>query len=228
MIRWRNGRAATLLGIAAVLAACTTSVPGQPIAAGGHAPQPSGSATKPARPKVSARDLLLREGEQTPFGTATPDDVGDTFFTRVSPPECAAAVLFKDSPLRPLGSSDHAESAYQTSRTQIYAESADVYGKHLNPHNVVWNGFGAVSKCTAEAIGMAPAGQAPPMKLREFSVPTDGVLAWVMAGDQETCAYGLVVIPDAAVVLVACDTEGKVNMMEWAPKRREQILSRAA
>jgi hypothetical protein len=30
------------------------------------------------------------------------------------------------------------------------------------------------------------------------------------------------------VVLVACDTEGKVNMMEWAPKRREQILSRAA
>ncbi|HEY9304199.1 MAG TPA: hypothetical protein VIO95_07910 [Mycobacterium sp.] len=201
---------------------------GQPVAAGGHLPQPSGSSTKPARPHVSARDLLLREGEQTPFGPAAPGEVGDTFFTSVQPPECTAALLFKDSPLRPLGSSDHAESAYQTSRTQIYAESADVYSTDLNSHDVVWNGFGAVSKCTAEATGIAPAGQAPPMRLREFSVPADGVLAWVMAGDGETCAYGLVVIPDAAVVMVACDTEGKVNMMEWAPKRREQIMSRSA
>jgi hypothetical protein len=30
------------------------------------------------------------------------------------------------------------------------------------------------------------------------------------------------------LVLVACDTEGMVNMMKWAPKRREQIMSRAA
>ncbi len=66
------------------------------------------------------------------------------------------------------------------------------------------------------------------MKLREFSVPADGVLAWVMAGDQETCAYGLAVIPQAALLMAACDTQGRVNMKEWAPKRREQILSRAA
>lgn len=228
MIRPRNGRAAAWLGIAAILAACTTSVTGQPVAAGGHSPQPSGSATKPVRPRVSARDLLLHEGEQTPFGPAAPDAVGDTFFTSVRPPECTAAVLFKDSPLRPLGSSDHAESAYYFSATQIYAESTDVYGKKLNPHDVVWNGFAAVAKCNADAVGVAPAGQSPPMSLREFSVPADGVLAWVMSGAQETCAYGLVVIPDATLVLVACDTEGRVNMKEWAPKRREQIMSRAA
>jgi hypothetical protein len=65
------------------------------------------------------------------------------------------------------------------------------------------------------------------MQLREFSVPADGVLAWVMTGQQETCDYGLVVIPNAALMLVACDTEGRVNMREWAPKRREQIMSRA-
>ncbi|MGA8546016.1 MAG: hypothetical protein WB785_12255 [Mycobacterium sp.] len=229
MIRQRTGRAAALLGIAAILAACTNSVTGAPVAAGGHTPQPSSSATKPARPKVSARDLLLREAEPTPYGPAAPGAVGDTFFTSVRPPECAAAVLFKDSPLRPPGSSDHAESAYIFSRTEIYAESADVYDKDLNSHDVVWNGFAAVAKCNADAVGLAPAGQAPAMKLREFAVPADGVLAWVMAGDQETCAYGLVVIPDAALVLVACDTEGgRVNMMEWAPKRREQIMSRTA
>jgi hypothetical protein len=195
---------------------------------GGHLPQPSGSATKPTRPPVSARDLLLRGGEQTPLGPATPAAVGDTFFTSVRPPECAAAMMFKDSPLRPAGSSDHAESAYTFGTSAIYAESADVYSKDLNTHDVVWNGFAAVSKCNADAVGVAPAGESGAMQLREFSVPADGVLAWAMTGRQETCDYGLVVIPDATLLLVACDTEGRVNMMDWAPKRREQIMSRAA
>jgi hypothetical protein len=227
----RNNRvAAALLGVAAMLAACTTSLPGHPVAAGSHPPQPSGSATRPARAPVSARDLLLREGEQTPIGPATPAPVGDTFFTSVRPPECAAAVLFKDSPLRPAGSSDHAESRYTVtaSATAIYAESADVYTKKLDPHDIVWNGFAAVAKCNADAVGVAPAGESPPMQLREFSVPADGVLAWTMTGEQETCNYGLVAVPQAALVLVACDTKGSINMMDWAPKRREQIMSRAA
>lgn len=228
MPQQRRGRAAALLGIAAILAACTTSVAGHPVATGGHRPQPSGSATKPARPPFSARDLLLPEGEQTPLGPATPAPVGDTFFTSVRPPECAAAVLFKDSPLRPAGSSDHAESAYKFGTSAIYAESADMYTKNLNPHDVVWKGFAAVAKCNADAVGVAPAGESPPMQLREFSVPADGVLAWTMAGQQETCDYGLVVVPQAALVLVACDTEGRINMMDWAPKRREQIMSRSA
>jgi hypothetical protein len=228
MPQQRYGRSAVLLGIAAILAACTTSVAGHPVAAGGHPPQPSGSATKPARPPVSASDLLLHEGEQTPLGKAIPAAVGDTFFTSIRPPECTAALLFKDSPLRPAGSSDHAESAYMFGTSAVYAESADVYTKTLNPHDVVWKGFAAVAKCNADAVGVAPAGESPPMQLREFSVPADGVLAWTMTGQRETCDYGLAVVPQAALVLVACDNEGKVNMMDWAPKRREQIMSRAA
>jgi hypothetical protein len=223
-IQRRHGRAAALFGIGALLASCTTSVPGQPVAAGGH----SGSTTKRARPPVSASDLLLHEGEQTPLGKAIPAAVGDTFFTSIRPPECTAALLFRDSPLRPAGPSDHAESAYMFGTSAVYAESADVYTKTLNSHDVVWKGFAAVAKCNADAVGVAPAGESPPMQLREFSVPADGVLAWTMTGQQETCDYGLVVVPQAALVLVACDKEGKVNMMEWAPKRREQIVSRAA
>ncbi len=66
------------------------------------------------------------------------------------------------------------------------------------------------------------------MRLRDFSVPADGVLAWVMTGEQETCDYGLIAVPRAALVLVACDTEGRVNMTKWAPKRHEQVMSRTA
>jgi hypothetical protein len=229
MTRRRKDRAvAALLGIATALAACTTPVAGHPVAAGGHSPRPSGSPTTPTRPQVSARDLLLHAGEQTPLGPATPADVGDTFFTSVRPPQCAPAMLFKDSSLPPAGSSDHAESAYTFGTSAIYAESADVYSKDLNPHDVVWKGFGAVAKCNADAVGVASVGESGAMQLREFSVPADGVLAWVMTGEQETCDYGLAVIPEAALLMVACDTEGRVNMKEWAPKRREQILSRAA
>jgi hypothetical protein len=228
MIRRRNARAAAaLLGIAAILAACTTSVTGKPIAAGGHPPQPSSSATKPTRAPVAARDLLLRDGEQTPLGPAVAAEVGNTFFTSVRPPECAAAVLFKGSPLVPAGSSDHAESAYTFGTSAIYAESADVYSKDLNTHDVVWNGFAAVSKCNTDAVGVASVGESGALQLRELSIPADGVLAWVVIGQQETCDYGLVAISDAAVLMVACDTEGRVDMKDWAPKRREQIMSRA-
>ncbi|MGH3596114.1 MAG: hypothetical protein ACRDUT_09120 [Mycobacterium sp.] len=220
--------AAALLGVAAILAACTTSVAGRPVAADGHPPLPSGSATKPVPAPISASDLLLRDGDNTPLGPAASAPVGDTFFTSARPPECTAAVLFKHSPLRPAGSSDHAESAYNFGRTAIYAESADVYVKTLNPHDVVWDGFGAVSKCNGDAVGVAPAGEFGPMRLRQFSVPPDGVLAWTMTAPTQTCDYGLVVVPRAALVLAACYVEGTFDMTEWATKRREQIMSRAA
>jgi hypothetical protein len=224
----RAFRAAGLLAIAAIVSACTTSVAGQPVAVGGHPPQPPGSATRPAHPSASAKDLLLSEGELTPLGPATPAPVGNTFFTSARPPECSAAVLFKDSPLRPAGSADHAESAYTFGGSAIYAESADIYATNLNPHDVVWKGFAAVGKCTADAVGVAPAGEYGPMQLREFSVPADGVLAWTMAGRTQTCDYGLLVVPQATLVLVACQRDGKFNMIDWAPKRREQILARSA
>jgi hypothetical protein len=225
----RNGRvAAALLGLAAVVAACTTSVAGHPVAAAGHSP-PSSWATKPKTAPVSARDLLLRDGDQTPLGPAAARPVGDTFFTSASPPECAAAMLFKDSPLPPAGSSDHAESAYTFGASAIYAESADVYVKALKPHDVVWNGFGAVAKCNDDAVGVAPVAQSGPMQLRKFSVPADGVLVWTMTGPVETCDYGLVAAPQATLLLVACDREAtRISMPDWASKRREQIMARAA
>jgi hypothetical protein len=216
-----------LIGVAATLAACAYPVPGRPVAAtGGHSAQQSSSAITPTHP--SASELLLGDGDQTPLGPGKRDSIGGTFFTRVRPPECEPALLFKDSPLRPAGSTDHAESSYSLKPSAIYAESADVYDKALNPNDVVWKGFGAVTKCSATAVGVAPAGQSPPMQLREFSVPSDGVLQWVMAGSNETCAYGMAVIPDAALLMVACDTEGKVDMKQWAAKRRKQIMSHIA
>ena len=66
-------------------------------------------------------------------------------------------LLFKGSPLRPAGSSDHAESGYRVDGQALYAESVDVYDKRLNTHDVVWKGFGAVSKCHGDAIGHRPA-----------------------------------------------------------------------
>lgn len=214
-----------LTGVAVTLTGCTNPVAGKPVAAGGHSTQSSTSATMPAHPPVAARDLLLGDGDKTPLGPAQQAPVGNTFFTSVRPPECDPALLFKDSPLRPAGSTDHAESSYSLGPSAIYAESADVYDKALNPHDVVWKGFGAVATCNATAVGVAPAGQSGPLQIREFSVPADGVLQWVMTGKSETCAFGMAVIPEAALLMVACDTEGKVDMKDWAVKRRKQIMS---
>ncbi len=217
-----------LLSVAALLTACATAVPGRPVAAGGRSTASSSSAAKPAHPPVAARDLLLGDGDQTPLGPGKQAPVGSTFFTTVRPPECGAALLFKDSPLPPPGSTDHAESSYELGPSAIYAESADVYGTALNPHDVVWKAFGAVATCSATAVGAAPAGQSGPMQLREYSVPSDGVLQWVMTGTDETCAFGMAVIPAAALLMAACDTTGKVDMKEWATKRRKQIMSHIA
>ena len=217
-----------LVGVTAILTACANPVSGRPVAAGGHPTQSSSSATTLARPPVAARDLLLGEGAQTPLGSGKQARVGSTFFTSVRPPECEPALLFKDSPVRPSGSTDHAESSYSLGPAAIYAESADVYDNGLNPHDVVWKGFGAVANCNATAVGVAPAGQSGPMQLRESSVPSDGVLQWVMTGENETCAFGMAVIPRAALMMVACDTQGKVDMKEWAAQRRKQIMSHVA
>jgi hypothetical protein len=227
MTRYRNGRAATaiLTIVAPILAACTTTVAGHPIAAGSQL-SPSTSVTKPAT--ISASDLLLRDGDRTPLGPAVATPLGDVFFTSARPAQCSAALLFKDSPLRPAGSSDHAESAYSFGTSAIYAESADVYAKHLNAHDVVWNGFSAVPKCDEDATGVAPAGEYGPMRLSLFAVPADGVLTWTMTSRQWTCDYGLAVTPDATLLLLACDPESRIDMGEWASKRREQMMARAA
>lgn len=229
MTRYRNGRAAAaiLTTVAPILAACTTTVAGHPIAADGTL-SPSNSSTWPAAAAISANNLLLRDGDRTPLGPAVASPVSDAFFTSARPAQCSAALLFKDSPLPPAGSSDHAESAYGFGTSAIYAESADVYAKHLNAHDVVWNGFSAVPECNEDAIGVAPAGEYGPMRLSLFAVPTDGVLTWTMSSPPWTCDYGLAVAPQATLLLLACDPEGRIDMAEWASKRREQIMARAA
>jgi hypothetical protein len=223
--------AAVLAALALTQLGCTTSVAGHAIPASG---QPSRAAaptkvTPPkAKPQVSAHELLLQDGDPTPLGSAAMTEVGDSYFTSVRPPECSAALLFKGSPLRPPGSTDYADSAYSFGSTAMYSESVDVYDTALNVHDVVWDGFRAVSQCTGEATGIAPLGDFGPMRLTQFGVAADGVLVWTMTRSDWTCDYGLAAIPRAALLLTLCDHESKVHLADWASTRREQLLGRGA
>lgn len=188
-----------VLVVVLALAACTESVAGRAMRATDRSSGLPTSA-KPAR----ARDLLLQDGDRAPFGQVTQSRVGDSYFTSAVPPECSAALLFKGSPLRPDGSSDHAEAAYNVTGPLPYAESVDVYTNVLNVHDVVWNGFRDVSHCRGDAVGVSRAGRSTPMRLRYFATLSDGVLVWTMSNPRWTCDYGLAVVPHAVLVLSAC------------------------
>lgn len=224
----RNWAPVAALVVALTLGACTTSVSGQATRAGG--PSPSGTSVKaPPTPKpIAARDLLLQDGNTTPLGRAVAVPLGDNYFTSVRPPECAAAMLFKGSPLLPAGSSDHAESGYSVGSQALYAESADVYSNALNAHDVVWKGFSAVSDCRGDAIGVAPLGDFQPMRLSYFATPADGVLVWTMTRSDWTCDYGLAVVPRVVLMLSACDSKPVFPMADWAAKRRAQLTAGTA
>jgi hypothetical protein len=208
-------------GLAVLLAACTTSVPGHPTPVPGPPPAPH-------KPLPSARDLLLHDSDHTPMGAATTAPRDDELFTGARPPECSAALVLKDSALLPTNASDRADSSYRVGTSALYAESVDVYGRPLDPHDVVWNGFNAVSACNAEAVGVAPAGDSAPMRLTRFAVADDGVLVWAMTRRGRTCDYGLAVVPRAALLLMACDIESGIDMGDWASTRRQQLMSRVA
>ncbi|MCV7232237.1 hypothetical protein [Mycobacterium branderi] len=208
-------------GVALLLAACTTLVPGHPTTVPGPPPAPH-------KPMPSARDLLLHDGDRTPMGPATAASRDDELFTGARPPECAAALAFKDSPLLPVNASDHADSSYRVGSSALYAESVDVYGRPLDPHDVVWNSFSAVSACSGEAVGVTAAGDSAPMRLRRFAVADDGVLVWAMNAPGRTCDYGLAVVPRAALLMTACDIESGIDIDDWASTRRQQLLSRVA
>jgi hypothetical protein len=226
MARQRWGVVAAFL-IAVTTCACTTSVGGRAI----RAPEQSasGGPTSSLPPGlIPARDLLLQDGDTTPLGVATAAPVGATYFTSVQPTECSAALLFKGSPLPPARAADHAESEYKFSSAALYAESADVYDKKLNAHEVVWKGFGAVSKCHGDAIGHSSLGDFRPMRLTSFGTPSTGVLVWTMTRPDWTCDYGLVVVPRTALMLSACDVKPGFPMADWAAKRRAQLDSRPA
>ncbi|KZS70253.1 hypothetical protein A4G26_07005 [Mycobacterium kansasii] len=218
----RGWIAAGLAAVVATMCACTSTV-------AGHAMRPTG---QPAGPSTSAkpapaRELLLADGDRAPFGQVTQSRVGDNYFTSAVPPECQAALLFKDSPLRPPGSSDHAEAAYNVGGEPLYAESVDVYANTLNVHDVVWNAFRAVSGCHGDAVGVSPSGRSTPMRLNYFAIAADGVLVWTMSSPRWTCDYGLAVVSRAALVVSACDFQSGFPMAEWASQRRTQLDTRA-
>lgn len=180
------------------------------------------------RPLARAQDLLLQSGDDTPFGAAAAIPVGDNYFTSARPPECSAALLFKTSPLRPPGPSDHAESAYQFSGPATYAESIDLYDKALDAHELVWGGFSAVSKCRDDAVGVSPQGAWNPMRLSYFGIPTEDVLVWTMTEPAWTCDYGLAILPRVALLLAACNNAPGFPMADWAAKRRARVDGRTA
>jgi hypothetical protein len=211
--RRRSVRTAAALVVGVItLGACTTSIAGRAI-----------RAAKTATAPISARDLLLETGDTTPLGPATPTAVGDNYFTSARPPECSAALLFKGSPLRPAGSSDHAESAYRFGGAALYAESVDVYETALSVHEVVSNGFSAVSQCHTAAVGVSPQEVFQPMRLSFFGTTDDGVLVWTMTRPDWTCNYGLAVVPRAALLMSLCDGKPGFPMGEWASKRKAQL-----
>ena len=204
--------AAGLVVVVLALGACTTPIAGRAI-----------RAAKPAAVAISARDLLLQNGETTPIGPATATLVGDNYFTSARPPECSAALLFKGSPLRPAGTSDHAESAYRFRGAALYAESVDVYQTALRVRDVVSSGFSAVSQCHTPAVGVSPQGPFQPMRLSFFGTTDDGVLVWTMTRPEWTCNYGLAVVPRAALLMSLCDSKPGFPMGQWASKRKAQL-----
>jgi hypothetical protein len=220
----RHVRAAAALIVAAVMvSACAASVAGRAVRAPGQPGVPAH-----AHLAISAHELLLPDGDTTPLGPATATVVGDNYFTSARPPECSAALLFKVSPLLPLGSAEHAESAYRVGGPALYAESVDVYDKAVKTHDVVSKGFAAIAKCHGDAIGVSPTGVYPPMRLSFFGTTEDGVLVWTMTHPDWTCDYGLAVLPRVALLLSACDTKPGFPMRDWASKRRAQIDRRTA
>jgi hypothetical protein len=225
MARQAQAAVATVIALL-VLSACSTAVGGKAVRASG---QPGGSTSaKLTHPPVQARDLLLQDGDVTPLGAATAIPVGDNYFTSARPPDCAAALLFEASPLRPPGASGRAESAYRFSGPALYAESVDVYANTLNTHDVIWGGFSAVAKCRDAAVGVAPAGASPPMRLSYFGTPAQDVLVWTMTQPGWSCDYGLAALPRVALLLSACNAQPGFPMTDWAPKRRAQVDGRTA
>jgi hypothetical protein len=225
MARQLRATAASVL-VAVALCACTTSVSGRAIPDPGHSPAGVPRSASPTAAPIPARDLLLQNGDSTPLGPASATAVGASYFTSVQPADCSAALLFKGSPLPPPRPADHAESAYRVGGPALYAESIDIYDKKVNPHEVVWKGFAAVSKCRGEAVGQSSQGDFQPMHLSHFGIPSDSVLVWTMTRPDWTCDYGLAVLPKTALLLSACDAKPGFPMADWASKRRAQLDSR--
>jgi hypothetical protein len=94
----------------------------------------------------------------------------------------------------------------------LSAESTDVHGNDLKTHDVVWNGFSAISNCHGDAVGISPGAEYTPIRLSYFATPSDGVLVWAMSGSRGDGD---------------CDFKPGFSMAGWAAKRWAQLESRA-
>lgn len=221
MVRWRFSPTVTVSVLAAIiLAGCSTADD----SAAGEQSTTSTPAETTARKAISAHELLFPDGAKTSTGPALMAPPGDTYFTRADPPDCAAAVLLKGSPLAPPGAQDHADAAYTIGATSRYTESINLYDKDLDPHQLVMDGFGAVSNCR-KAVGVASDGHRTSLRLSQVAVAADGVLEWAMLSSDWNCHYAWAVIPQATLLLSTCDSDSEPAMAEWASTRLDQMQS---
>ena len=209
---------------AALLSGCTHPVPGQPVAAEATASTTASSSAPAPASLPDAASLLLPSGSTTPVGTATQTFVGANYYTSADPASCAAAVLFKNSPLIPAGSVQHAESGYTLNGTAMMAESADTYIAALDVNKLRLDAFSAVSSCSGGAVGISPLGTSPSMRLTQFAMG-DGTVVWSMLQSGWNCDYAMIAVPHAVVMLSMCDATAGFAMSDWADQRRAQLLT---
>jgi hypothetical protein len=219
-------RAAALAVVAMLaLSGCSVVVGGRAVGAPGHSAAPSAPVK---HPQPRAQDLLLATGEVTPFGAATAMPVGDNYFTSAQPANCEAAVLFENSPLRPPGAADHAESAYRFAGSATYGESVDIYADPLDVRHVLVDGFIAIAQCRRDALGVTRDGQSSSMRLSDVDTSSHTAVVWTMRQPGWTCDYGLAALPQTVLLLSACDAKPGFPIADWTSKRVAQISGRTA
>lgn len=207
--------------VATLSGACSASVAGRAVRGDGQ-PTTVGGPQSPG-----AQNLLLKAGDDTPFGPATPIAVGDNYFTSAQPPECQGAVVFENSPLLPPGAAERAESAYRFSGPQTYGESLGIYDASLNAHHVIVEGFIAIGQCFIKhgATGVARDGTSSPLQLQDIDQSSQA-LVWVMTRPGWNCGYGLGSAPRVVLLVSACDAQPGFPMEDWVYKRLGQISGR--
>lgn len=219
---------AAAVAVAAMLAlsGCNVVVGGRAIGASGQSGRAPSAPVKHPTPR--AQDLLLQTGDDTPFGAATAMPVGDDYFTTAQPPNCEAAVVFENSPLRPPGAAEHAESAYRFAGSATYGESVDIYGDPLDVQHVVVDGFIAIGQCRGDAVGVTRDGRSASMHLSDVDTSSHVAVVWTMTQPGWICDYGLAALPRAVLLLSACDAKPGFPMADWTAKRLAQISGRTA
>ena len=213
----RNWAPVGALIVALALGACTTSVPGQATRGSGQPPASSAKA-KPTPVPISARDLLLQDATTTPLGPAIAIPVGDSYFTSVRPPECAAALLFDSSPLLPP-----APRIMPIRHTKSTARPCTRSRPTSTPTpwtTTMWCGKALVlSRIVVAGHRCRPAWGLQTDETQLLRQSSDGVLTWTMTRPDWTCDFGLAAIP-RVVLLMAAATPNPGS--RWRTGRRKE------